>query len=216
MSASSQDASQPARSPRLTARGAATRARIVAAAAELMRAQGVAGTTFDDVRAASGTSKSQLYHHFPDRRALVGAVIALRGDELLGFHRQHLDRLRSIRGLERWRDVVVGRIDVTRGAHGCVLGSLASELVDQDDEARAVLQDHFRSWEDLFVAGFERMRTTGVLREDADPEKLATGVMAAVQGGHLLSQLARDSRPMGVALDMAIDAVKASATRRGA
>jgi AcrR family transcriptional regulator len=183
----------------------------VQAAAERMRAQGVAATTFDEIRAASATSKSQLYHHFPDRDALVKAVIALRGEELLGFHRQHLERLNSIRGLERWGDVVVQGIEITRGAYGCVLGSLAGELADQHDEARAILQGHFRSWEQLFVTGFERMVTSGVLREDADPRRLATGLMAAVQGGYLLSQLARDSRPMAVALELAIDGVRAHA-----
>ena len=39
--------------PKLTSRGAATRNRIVLAAAELMHVQGVAATTIDDVLAAS-------------------------------------------------------------------------------------------------------------------------------------------------------------------
>src|SRR4051794_7025224 len=46
---------------RLTRRGLATRDRIVRAAATLMYTKGVNGTTLDDVRIASGTSKSQLY-----------------------------------------------------------------------------------------------------------------------------------------------------------
>jgi TetR/AcrR family transcriptional repressor of nem operon len=53
---------------RLTARGALTRDRIVRAAAGLMYANGVAGTTTDQVIEASGTSKSQLYHYFDDKR----------------------------------------------------------------------------------------------------------------------------------------------------
>src|ERR1051325_6216845 len=56
---------------RLTARGAKTRARIVAAAADLMYVKGVGATTLDDVLAASGVSKSQLYHHFDGKDALV-------------------------------------------------------------------------------------------------------------------------------------------------
>src|SRR5437763_14362660 len=47
----------------LTARGAATRDHIVQAAADLMYVKGVHATTLDDVRAATGTSKSQLYRH---------------------------------------------------------------------------------------------------------------------------------------------------------
>jgi TetR/AcrR family transcriptional regulator, transcriptional repressor for nem operon len=63
----------PAR--RLTARGAATRARIVAAAASLVYERGFAGTSLDDVMAATGTSKSQLYHYLADKDALIREVI---------------------------------------------------------------------------------------------------------------------------------------------
>ena len=61
--------------PRLTTRGAATRARIVAGAAELMYARGVAGTSLDDIMAATNTSKSQLYHYFTGKDDLVLDVI---------------------------------------------------------------------------------------------------------------------------------------------
>lgn len=196
---------------RLTARGAATRARIVEAAAELIRAKGVAATNLDEVRAASGTSKSQLYRHFPDKDALVREVVALQARAVLDHHGQQLQRLSSIRGLERWRDAVVQRTSLTRGAYGCRLGSLASELADTDEAARALLQDSFVRWEGLLADGFERMRADGVLRPDADPDALATATMAALQGGYLLAQVARDGAPMDVALDMAIDRVKSYA-----
>jgi AcrR family transcriptional regulator len=55
----------------------------VQAAAELMYVNGVNATTLDGVRAASGTSKSQLYRHFPDKDALIHAVIAMRGRQVL-------------------------------------------------------------------------------------------------------------------------------------
>jgi AcrR family transcriptional regulator len=60
----------------LTARGAATRSRIVEAAADLICAHGVERTSLDDVMAASGVSKSQPYHYFADKDALVLEVIA--------------------------------------------------------------------------------------------------------------------------------------------
>ena len=50
----------------LTARGAATRARIVEAAADLIYARGVEQTSLDEVMATSGVSKSQLYHYFAE------------------------------------------------------------------------------------------------------------------------------------------------------
>ena len=181
-----------------------TRDRIVRAAATLMHTKGVNATTLDDVRIASGTSKSQLYRHFADKESLVQAVISLQAQEVLGRHRQRLERLNSIRGLELWRDGVVQRNALRNGAYGCELGSLASELADQDEAARVSLNDHFRTWQGLLTAGLTRMVETGVLRPDADPEALATALMAALQGGYLLAQTAHDVGPMQIALDMAV------------
>lgn len=201
-----------ARPGRLTARGAATRKRIITAAADLMRAKGVAGTTFDEVSAASGTSKSQLYHHFPDKPSLARAVVELRAETVLEANEQQLRRLSSLAGLKRWRDFIVQNVAMRDGAYGCMLGSLASELADRDDQARISLQQHFETWRRLFIDGLARMIDNATLRPDADPDQLATAIMAALQGGYLLSQTAHNSIPMQVALDMAIDHVRDFAT----
>src|SRR3954470_20856246 len=196
---------------RLTRRGVATRDRIVQAAATLMHTKGVNATTLDDVRIASGTSKSQLYRHFADKESLVQAVIALQAQEVLGRHRQRLERLNSLRGLELWRDGVVQRNALRNGAYGCELGSLASELADQDEEARLSLNDHFSTCQGRLTGASTRWTDEGVVRPDAEPDVLATGLMAALQGGYLLAQTARDVAPMKVALDMALEHVKSFA-----
>jgi AcrR family transcriptional regulator len=105
---------------RLTARGAATRARIVASADELIALKGAAATTLDEVTAASGTSKSQLYRHFPDKSALVQAVIALRGGRVLEREEQHLRRIDSFSGLDRWCKAILQRVTARRGADRAV------------------------------------------------------------------------------------------------
>src|SRR6201991_861134 len=191
--------------PRLSSRGAATRHRIVLAAAELMHVQGVAGTTIDDLLAASSTSKSQFYQHFEDKAELVYEVITLRADEVLSWQRLRLEKVDSFRGLYQWRDAMVQRCAVRRGLWGCELGSLAAELSDTDDKARASLSDHFTEWRGLLGAAIERMRDNGVLVADVDAKNLATGLLAAVEGGYLLSQTGRDPRLMQSALNMAID-----------
>jgi AcrR family transcriptional regulator len=199
---------QPELAPRLTARGVATRARIVEAAAELMHVQGVNATTLDDVRAASGTSKSQLYHHFPDKDALVRAVASLWAERILAREEAQLARLNSFNGLVRWRNALVQRNAAQHGAHGCAIGSMATEVSDHDDRARETLSDTFRRWEQLLADGLRRMQDNGKLRSDADPDKLAIGLVAALQGGYLLAQTAGDIRPMEIALDMALDHVR--------
>lgn len=192
-------------SPGLTARGAATRARIVATAADLIRVRGIGGTTLDDVVAASKVSKSQLYRHFEDKPALVRAVIDLVGDRIITRERGYLENVRTFAGLRRWRDALVERNALQEGRYGCSLGSLANEFSDQDAVARQKLDELFSAWEELFGDIIRRLQQDGAIPEDADAAMLATGFMAAVQGGYLLAQTSRDVAPMAAAVDMAIE-----------
>ena len=90
-----------------TARGRATRERIVAAAARLMYDHGVAGTSLDDVRGATSTSKSQLYHYFADKsdarlcghRLPAAAVLTVSSPSSAPFD--------TWAALRAWRDHVV-------------------------------------------------------------------------------------------------------------
>jgi TetR/AcrR family transcriptional regulator, transcriptional repressor for nem operon len=177
-----------------------------------MHVQGVAATTIDDVLAASATSKSQFYQHFDDKSELVYEVITLRADEILDWQRLRLEKVDSFRGLYQWRDAMVQRCVLRRGLWGCELGSLAAELSDTDDQARTSLNEHFGQWRQLIAEALERMRDAGVLRTDINAPALATGLLAAVEGGYLLSQTAHDPRPMQTALNMAIDHIGAFRT----
>lgn len=199
---------QPAATARLTARGAKTRSRIVAAAAELMRVRGVGATTLDDVVSASEVSKSQLYRHFDDKPALVRAVIEFVGERKITDERERLEKVRTFAGLRRWRNAVVADNALQKGRYGCPLGSLANEVSDQDVVARRKLHDLFLAWQELFEDLLRRFQQEGVIPRDADVARLATGFVAAVQGGYLLAQTSRDVTPMASAIDMAIAHLK--------
>jgi TetR/AcrR family transcriptional repressor of nem operon len=197
---------------RLTSRGAATKARIVEAANQLMFERGVASTTLADVRTASATSKSQLYQHFADKNALVREVIEFRAEALLAQQRRRLEKVDSLRGLELWRDEMVERNALRDGAYGCPLGSMANEIADHDEGSRKVLAAYFDEWLQILVDTMDRLRTLGVLRAAADSRALASGSLAALQGGYLLAKTARDVNPMRVAVNMAIAQIRAFAT----
>src|SRR5215469_15803510 len=100
-------ANQKSRPRSLTARGVATRARIVEAAADLFYVHGAERTSLDDVMAASGASKSQLYHYFADKDALVLEVIARQTERVLDAQQPHLGALDSLPALKAWRNAVV-------------------------------------------------------------------------------------------------------------
>ncbi|MDZ5442373.1 TetR/AcrR family transcriptional regulator [Micromonospora sp. 4G57] len=197
---------------KLTARGAATKARIVTAAADLMLERGAAGTTLDDVLAASGTSKSQLYHYFGNKDDLIRAVVRHQAQRIQQDQRPELDALDSHAGLARWRDKIVAAQAAHDQVGGCPLGSLANELAGGDQQTRSVLQECFAEWEAPLRAGLTAMRDRGSLSPEADPAALAEAIMAALQGGLLLAKTHRSSRPLARALDMAIAHVHSLAT----
>lgn len=194
---------------KLTRKGRATRARIVAAAADLMYDRGVARTSLEDVRAVAGVSNSQLYHYFADKAALVRAVVAYQSEQVLAGQRALLSSLDSFEALAAWRDSVLRHQRLNGYAGGCPLGSLASELADADEEARTAVVRGFGQWESAICSGLSGMRDRGELRADADPRRLALGLLAAVQGGLLLAQAMREPTPLEAALDTAIDSVRA-------
>ena len=198
---------QEVRARRLTARGLATQERIVAAAATLMHDRGVAGTSLDDVRAVTGTSKSQLYHYFADKSALVRAVLDSQVACVLATQFPADDPVDSMAALRRWRDRVVALNEQAGFVGGCPLGRLASELADSDPSARQGLAAGFRAWQHRLAEGLGRLRDAGELAADEDVERLALGLLASLQGGLLLAQTARSPTPLTVSLDVALESL---------
>jgi TetR/AcrR family transcriptional repressor of nem operon len=185
--------------PKLTPKGARTRARIVDAAARLIHERGVTNTTLDDVKAAAEVSGSQLYHYFPDKEELVQAVIEHQADVIVGNQRQA--DLGSVKGLRAWRDMVITNSESTKARGGCPLGSLVGQLAESDPQARPLIAAGFDRWSAAIADGLRALDAAGHLRADVDPDDLAATLLAALQGGLLLAQVQRDPHSLETAVD---------------
>ena len=192
---------------KLTAKGLATRAHILECAAELIYRKGVQGTSNEQVRQAAGVSGSQLGHYFPDKESLVSSVIGWQATRILNAHTDgRFGELDTIEALRDWAAYYIAYEGAYR--EGCSLGSLASEIIKTELEVHELLAVEFQRWKDLFRVGLTRMHDSGRLRSDADPNQLAELLMAAFQGGMLLSQVAREAAPLRDALTAAVDHVE--------
>jgi TetR/AcrR family transcriptional regulator, transcriptional repressor for nem operon len=180
-----------------TDRGRATRERILDAASELFHRRGVGATGLDQVIAASATGKGQLYHYFADKRALVHAVIDRQIAVVLAGQQARLAQLAAPADLRAWAGELVTAYQESDHPVRCPLGALVAELAEGDPEARAALDAGFGRWADALAAG---LRRAGV----AAPERQATALLAAYQGGLLLSQARGDLEPLRTALDAAL------------
>ena len=195
-----------------TEKGRATRQRIVQAAAELVAEKGAAATSLDDVGLRSHASRSQLYHYFDDRDALIRAVIDATTKAVLGAQDALLDELDSWAGIDRWFQALVDAQVERQARGGCPLGTLVAQVAERDPQARAAIADGLDRWEDRLRQGLERMRQNGKLRPRADPAALATATMASLQGGLLLTQVRRDPRQLRIALDAARSVLRDAAS----
>src|SRR5579862_8266390 len=194
-----------------TARGRATRERIVGAAAGLVYERGVARTSLDDVIERAGVSKSQLYLYFDDRSALLREVVPHNLALVLAAQEQHLT-LDSWRAIRAWLDALVELQVAVQARGGCPVGSLVGQLAESDERARRALADSFARWQTPLRDGLHAMQACGKLARSADPDKLATATMASIQGGLLLTQARRDPGQLAIALDAAYAYLRAHAT----
>ena len=184
--------------PRLTPKGARTRARVVEAAAALIHERGVAGTTLEDVKVAAEVSGSQLYHYFPDKTELVQAVIDYQADAIV---ERNTHVLGSANGIEAWRKMVITAARRTQAIGGCQLGSLGGQLAESDPEARALIAAGFKRWVAAISDGLTSLHAEGKLPSDIGPDDLATTLLATLEGGLLLAQVQRDIRPFETAIN---------------
>ena len=180
-----------------TGRGRATRERIVTTASTLIRQRGLAETSLEDVIREAGASKSQLYHYFEDRSALLRAVVESNADSVLGG----LPPLGSWSAIRAWFDSMV-ELQIEREARGgCTIGALVSQLAEADEQARMALAEAFARWQAHLAGGLHELQDTGRLTRRVDIEALATSTLAAIQGGLVLTQTTRDPQQLATALE---------------
>ena len=197
---------------RFTRKGRATRGRIVDVAAKLMFQRGVAGTSIDEVRNTAAVSGSQISHYFHDKRDLTRQVIAARCTDVQEFHMQpRFGGFDSLEALQAWADANIADVDAVYRQGGCIYGSLAGELTEADPEIHDDLAAGYDRWLELLRAGLTAMRSRGDLRPDADPRHLAVSLVAAHQGGAMLTYAMDDPEPLRASLNAAVEYVRSFA-----
>ena len=195
----------------MTGRGRASRERIVERAADLFAERGIAATSVDEVLAAAKAGKGQFYHYFRSRDDLAAAAVGYRCAQVVDGLTQALGDVSSLAGLEQALAGFVAGFEQT-GLPGCPIGTLATEVAGRNEEARLQAAAGFDAWERLLAGALERIRQRGELRRDAAPAMLATGLLASIEGGMVLSQTRKDMASLRVAVETGLAHVKTYAS----
>lgn len=189
--------------PSLTAKGIATRARIIEGAAAAIRSEGVAATTLDDVRSRTQTSKSQLFHYFPEgKEQLLLAVAQHEADRVLSDQEPFLSNLRSWPAWTAWRDAVVDRY--RQQGQNCPLSAVTAQLGPASPGAQAVTSALFVQWQTAIENGITAMQTKRLVSAHLDAGQAAAALLAGVQGGVIMLLATGQLTHLEAALDVGI------------
>ena len=191
-----------------TGRGRASRERIVERAADLFAERGIAGTSVDEVLAAAKAGKGQFYHYFRNRDELAAAAVGYRCAQVVDGLTEALGDVSSMAGLEQALAGFIAGFEQA-GLPGCPIGTLATEVAGRNEAARLQAAAGFDAWEHLLADALERMRQRGELRADAQPAVLATGLLASIEGGMVLSQARKDVASLRIAVEAGLGQVRA-------
>ena len=176
-------------------------------AAELFAERGIAATSVDEVLAAAGAGKGQFYHYFRGRDELAAAAVGHRCAQVVAGLTEALGGVSSLAGLERALAGFIAGFE-QMGMPGCPIGTLATEVACHNEAARLQAAAGFDAWERLLADVLERMRAHGELRADAAPAVLATGLLASIEGGMVLSQTRKDIAPLRIAVEAGLGQVR--------
>ena len=192
---------------KLTAKGRATRQRIIDGAAAEIRINGAVATTLDHVMARPGTSKSHLFHYFSGgKEQLLLAVAEQEAQRVLSDQQPHLSQLVSWAAWQRWRDVVVERY--RRQGQQCPLSTVMSEI-GRTPGAHAVTSTLITRWRQEIEAGVRAMQARGKIAASVDPTLAAAALLAGIQGGVSVLLSTGDIGYLEAALDVGIANLRA-------
>ena len=176
-------------------RGAATRARIIRAAADLFHKQGVGATSPDQVIEASETGKGQFYHYFKSKEGLVHEVLQAYLDDIAKGTAPLSYEINSWEDLESWFFSNIELQKRFRMTRGCPFGTIGNEVTENDELIRQDLSLIFEVVKNKLAAFFTKEKAKGRLSQDANEEQLANFCIATIQGAMLLGKIKRNSQP---------------------
>lgn len=133
------------------------------------------------------------------------------GRALLSAQSRQLSVVTSVSCFDVWRDSLVEESRQPGDPPGGALGVLIALLADRNESIRTAATSYFSGWRRLLATTMRRLQERGRLRADADPEALATGLVAGVQGGYLRVKASGDPDHLVMAIEMALERIRSFA-----
>ena len=123
-----------------------------------------------------------------------------------------LRRLDSIDALRAWAEAYAEQLERNDFRDCCVLSALAGPLAAASPAARADAGTGVSRWVAELAGSLRAIRDRGELRPEADPDRLASSLLATLLGGTLLAKTMRDITPLRSAITAVMASVQSPTT----
>ena|SRR5438105_8148896 len=171
-------------------KGEITRQKIVAAAAPIFNQHGYEGASIQELMDATGLEKGGIYRHFNSKEELAAEAFRYAVDQVVKLRTADLHQ---IEGSVAKLHTIVERFAEAPSPvpGGCPLMNTAIDSDDGNPVLRELAASAIRRWrsglENIVRQGIER----GEIRTDVEPRRIATAVIATLEGALMISRIER-------------------------
>lgn len=185
----------------------ATRDRILEAAAELYRRQGMPATGIKQISAAAEAPYGSIYHHFPGgKEAISVEVIRREGLRYGAFVGAQLETTDPLTGIPTLFENAGKLLESQDYSEACSIETIALEVASTNERLRLESAEVFESWLTGLATWFGQLEIT-----EPERRRLALITLTALEGAFVLCRTLRSIEPIVVAGHGVQAAVQAAA-----
>ena len=191
-----------------------TKDRIINETINIILLKGIESTSISDIIKATGIARGSLYHHFPDKEALMSEAIKKYEQRFVEFLNNALAGKTPGEKIYNFLDSAF-KIHVNRNFQGgCIFGNTALEMADKNYVFRELVNKVFEEWAKTLSTVIKEAQNTGEVRNDINPDDLACFIVASVEGGIMLSKVKKDENPLSKVILLLKKSLKENATSK--
>ena len=167
---------------------------MVRTAATLFQRQGYAATGWRQVVAESETPWGSQSHHFPGgKEELAVAAVSAAGGDYERLVRSAFGAGHPGDAIAMWVELAGQVLEAAGWADGCPIATVTLERAHESDAIADACASAYSSWREAIGVG---LVNAGLEPDRA--ERLATVVLASIEGGLLLARAERSTAPLRI------------------
>ena len=171
---------------------------ILEAGRKVMFRKGYIGAGVRDIVAEASVPQGSFTNHFRSKEEFVREVLDRYFSDLQRAVEETLGRkdLPPRRRIERYLELITGRLADDGFRRGCLIGDLSLEAAPQSEMLRTRLMEIFSEWSAAFAACIEEGQASGEIVDTFSPIDLAEFLLSAWEGAILRMKVSRNAEPL--------------------